>query len=87
MLPSPTVIKLDVEGHELSVLEGLSKRLLLPSLHTVVFEDSVQQDTAVKTLLQKAGFTCKLLSRSEKSAHDLQKFVAHRASPAVANVQ
>jgi FkbM family methyltransferase len=78
LLPAPTVIKLDVEGHELAVLEGLANTLLSPSLKAVVFEDSRDPNTAVKGLLLQAGFTLELLERSESSRHGLDNFAAHR---------
>jgi FkbM family methyltransferase len=78
LVPAPTVIKLDVEGHEFQVLEGLTDILLLPSLHSVVFEDSGERETPVKARLRAAGFTCDLLSRSESSRHGLENFLARR---------
>jgi FkbM family methyltransferase len=81
LVPAPTVIKLDVEGHELSALEGLIKTLHSPSLRIVVFEDSRDGDTEVKALLKEAGFTCDSLNRRESSKHGLENFVAHRPTP------
>jgi FkbM family methyltransferase len=79
VVPAPNVIKLDVEGHELAVLEGLEATLLLPSLHSVIFEDSIEQDTPVKELLRGKGFACDLLDRAESSRHGLENFIARRA--------
>jgi FkbM family methyltransferase len=78
LVPAPTVIKLDVEGHELLVLEGLFKVLHSPSLKALVIEDSPADDTPVKALLSEAGFTCESLSRRENSEHRLANFVARR---------
>jgi len=80
LAPSPTVMKLDVEGHELSALEGLATVLHLPSLRVVVFEDSRDGDTAVRAFLREAGFTCESLDRRESSKHALENFVARRAT-------
>jgi FkbM family methyltransferase len=78
IVPAPTVIKLDVEGHELPALEGLTNILRSPSLGAVVFEDSPAGDTAVKAFLREAGFTCESLPRCRSSEHGLENFVAHR---------
>jgi len=76
--PAPNVIKLDVEGHELSVLKGLARTLRQDSLHTVIFEDSLGPDTPVKEILRQSGFACELLGRAERSQHGLENFVARR---------
>jgi len=80
-LPAPTLIKLDVEGHEESVLRGLSAAIAHPRCELVVFEDHPQDDSAVKTILRAAGFTLAPLSRREKSDHPLANFAA-RKNPA-----
>jgi FkbM family methyltransferase len=80
IVPAPTVIKVDVEGYELHVLQGLANTLLLPSLRAVIFEDSPVRQTPVKTLLQSAGFTCDLLHRSESSRHGLENFIASHST-------
>ena len=79
LIARPTVIKLDVEGHELSVLEGMPKTLNLPSLRAVVFEDSSDNGSEVKKLLRDAGFECAVLLRRENSAHLLENFIARRS--------
>ena len=81
IVPAPTVIKVDVEGHELHVLRGLANTLRLPSLRAVIFEDSPIRETPVKVLLQSAGFTCDLLNRSESSQHGLENFIARHSTP------
>lgn len=78
LVPPPTVIKLDVEGHELPVLEGLHSTLRLPSLHSVVFEDSSDPASGIKVLLGAAGFTVERLVRVEHSQHGLENFIARR---------
>lgn len=76
-LRAPTVIKLDVEGHELEVLRGLSG-VLGSSCKAVIFEDSAAVDTPCKMLLASAGFSCTALTRRETSEHALTNFVARR---------
>jgi FkbM family methyltransferase len=78
LVPPPTVIKIDVEGHELPALEGLTNTLRRPSLNAVIFEDSGDAKTPVKMLLEDAGFTCERLNRLEHSHHGLENFVARR---------
>jgi FkbM family methyltransferase len=73
--PAPTVVKVDVEGHELEVLRGLSRTL--GKLRAVVFEDALD-DTEVKALLRAAGFTIEPLRRRERSHHALNNFLAVR---------
>lgn len=85
LVPAPTVIKLDVEGHELPVLQGLPIILGAPSLRAVVFEDSGDRETPVKALLSRAGFAFQLLERRQGSRHGLENFAALR--PAGARAQ
>lgn len=82
LVPAPTVIKLDVEGHELPALEGMARILSSPSLKAVVFEDAGDQETPVKALLRGAGFACELLDRSQGSRHALENFAARRPTGA-----
>lgn len=58
LAPAPSVIKIDVEGHEAQVLEGLKNVLSSPDLHAVVFEHHTRTTMAeeVRTPLRKAGF-------------------------------
>jgi hypothetical protein len=76
------VIKLDVEGHELPVLEGLADTLRLPSLQAIVYEDSSDADTPIKKLLKDSGFASERLSRVERSQHGLENFLARRTAGA-----
>jgi len=50
---SPVLLKLDVEGFELSVLRGAERTLADPGLKAIVTED---RSPAVTDLLQRAGF-------------------------------
>lgn len=78
LLPAPTVIKIDVEGHELPALTGLARTLRTPSFRLVVFEDSTAHATPVKALLRTAGFLIEPLTRLEESDHALGNFVARK---------
>ncbi len=77
-IPAPTVIKIDVEGHELAVLRGLAASLASPRCEFIVFEDHVDDQTPVKQFLRAAGFTVTPLVRHEHSAHALRNFVAEK---------
>lgn len=78
-LPAPTVIKIDVEGHELAVLTGLAATLRAGACRAVIFEDHLTEDSPVKALLQEFGFKLNSLVRLEDSTHTLGNFVATRA--------
>ena len=54
-LPTPTVIKIDVEGHEIPVLQGMKKTL--PSVKYVILETSLPHLQKVKNILASHGFT------------------------------
>ncbi len=78
VLPAPTVIKIDVEGHELPALTGLSAALASSTCRAVVFEDAIEENTPAKSLLRSAGFTIVPLTRHEDTAHPLGNFVARK---------
>jgi FkbM family methyltransferase len=80
---APTVVKLDVEGSELEVLEGFGRYLLEPGLRAVVFEGAPGLETRtgadpVADILREAGFTLHLLKRNEPTEHLLENYVASR---------
>jgi FkbM family methyltransferase len=81
--PSPTVIKLDVEGGEADVLLGLGTLLAAPALRAIVFEgggglaDRPLDDPVAGPLL-RAGFRLRPLSRREHTAHALENYAAER---------
>jgi FkbM family methyltransferase len=67
-LPSPTVLKIDVDGIETSILEG-AKKILMKTVKTILLEiDSDNQNEVSKmtTILSGFGFT---LSSSSRRIH------------------
>jgi hypothetical protein len=76
-LPSPNVVKLDVEGFEVEVLRGFGEVLASPALTALVFEAPGASAEAlyqipVFGLLAKAGFRTEPLP----PAHAAEKSVA-----------
>lgn len=55
--PAVGVCKMDVEGHELSVLKGASRLLQSRRVRDIIFEDLDAYPSKVHRLLQEAGFT------------------------------
>jgi FkbM family methyltransferase len=51
------LLKLDVEGHELAVLEGASRLLAEGAIRDLIFEEEEALPTPVSQLLESAGFT------------------------------
>lgn len=58
---APALLKLDVEGAELAVLEGAQR--VLPSVRDVVFEDHLPQPSPVTRALERSGFEVKRVRR------------------------
>jgi FkbM family methyltransferase len=54
-LPHPNHIKLDVDGGELAVLEGASRTLASPALHSILVEVSASLSAAVTKVLDHHG--------------------------------
>ena len=80
---SPTLVKLDVEGHEIAVLRGAAN-LLSRSIRDVVFEDFGSYPSPVMALLEAAGFLVFALWRSAlrpKLAPPGRRGVPPRADP------
>ena len=74
----PNVIKMDVEGNEQRVLDGMADLLKSRELHTIIFEDSVDDNSTVKRTLRSAGFRCEQLVRKESTQHNLENYVGTR---------
>lgn len=78
-IPMPNLIKLDVEGSELTVLQGLGPRIESPDLRAIVFEDGRDSDSPVKMLLKQSGFAISdPLLRQESTSHNLENYIATR---------
>ncbi len=76
-VPSPNVIKLDVEGHEELVLVGLSEIPCLAKLHAIVFEDGREDSSAVKQRIRDIGLCIRMIDRVDpETSHDLENYVA-----------
>lgn len=84
-IDTPNVIKIDVEGGETEVLQGMEQLLKGSSVYTVIFEDSKFEDSPPKVLLRSFGFSLRTLSRFENSSHDLENFIATKESPKIPN--
>lgn len=74
----PNVIKIDVEGHESQVLEGMRELLSRPQVHTVVFEDEKDETSKARKLLEDYGFKIQTLERMEDTSHPLENYLATR---------
>ncbi len=80
-LPAPNVVKIDVEGAELRVLQGMQRTLQHPNCARVIFEASVdvlQSTNDINQLLTRYGFRVRQLARAEGTSHDLENFVADK---------
>jgi FkbM family methyltransferase len=55
-LPSPTLVKVDTDGHEIQVLKGMRETLRNPSLRSAMVEvEEGKTETKIAALLQDAG--------------------------------
>jgi FkbM family methyltransferase len=66
-LPRPTIMKLDVEGHEFDVLQGALNLLRTSPPHTIVLEADATgrcevKDQRIKELLQGVGYKVKAIN-------------------------
>lgn len=71
-VPSPTVLKIDVEGAEIDVLRGLDRtlsrttcRLLYCEIHPKALAERGERPADVERFLEERGFVCKLLNRAD----------------------
>jgi|TARA_B110000046_G_scaffold185692_1_gene228627 FkbM family methyltransferase len=55
-LPTPTHIKIDVDGAEYQVLDGMQKTLINPTLKEILIESIAEQKFNVTAILSKFGF-------------------------------
>ena len=84
-VPSPTVMKIDVEGSELEVLRGCANILNSSGLHALVFEAPLNfLDHAIRNpmreLLESSGFSrISRLERREPTEDRLANYLALRA--------
>lgn len=82
-LPAPSLLKIDVEGAELNVLNGFGEYLENPTLRAIVFEaqnallDASLEHMLAPLLIQK-GFSIEKLPRNEHTRHSLSNFLAYR---------
>lgn len=78
-VPMPNLIKLDVEGNELAVLQGLGSKISQSDLRAIVFEDGKDLDSPVKVFLRQSGFAIsKPLQRQQSTSHNLENYIATR---------
>ncbi|HVW19981.1 MAG TPA: FkbM family methyltransferase [Opitutaceae bacterium] len=76
--PAPTVVKIDVEGHELRALQGMAHALAHPRCRLVVFEDARDTASPVQALLRELGFEISPLERREATHHPLENLAARK---------
>ncbi len=75
LVDPPNVVKIDVEGGEYDVLEGMERILGTKELRAVIFEDNLG-DSAAKKKLQEKGFRIQQLKRKEPTHHNLENYLA-----------
>jgi FkbM family methyltransferase len=79
--PAPTVLLVDAEGAEESVLRGFGPHLARSELRRIVFEadnDLLTRPDALHALVTGAGFRIEKLVRHEQTAHALSNFLGTR---------
>lgn len=78
---SPTILKIDVEGHELMVLKGLKNTIAKKSIKKIIFETDnnfLECDSEIKSFLNLFGYQYLKLQRNDVStSHLLSNFVAY----------
>ena len=81
LIRSPNVMKLDVEGTELSVLNGFGRALEKRDLSAILFEAArrdVEARLGIAAKISSAGFLISELRRNEDTSHNLENFVGIR---------
>ena len=79
LTPSPTIIKMDVEGWELNVLKGCTNILKSPDLHTIIFEGPQKMtDTEVVPFLEAHGFSIEPIVRNSGLVETTENYLATR---------
>jgi FkbM family methyltransferase len=63
------VMKIDVEGHELQVLQGASKLLEEGAIRDIVFEEHSPLPTPTTTLLQEKGYSLFFLASNDQGPY------------------
>jgi FkbM family methyltransferase len=79
-LPSPHVVKLDVEGYELNVIKGMCGILKEGKTEKIVFEaihSFLDEDSELKQILTGFQYKFRKLIRNEKTHHNLDNFEAY----------
>ncbi|NTE04812.1 FkbM family methyltransferase [Agrobacterium tumefaciens] len=78
---SPTILKIDVEGHELMVLKGLENTITKKSIKKIIFETDnnfLKCDSEIKSFLNLFGYRYFKLQRNDAAtSHSLSNFVAY----------
>ncbi len=78
-LPTPQVIKLDVEGHEPSVLRSIPTTLARPYCHVKTFELTKADHSEAKVLMRRAGSTIETPVRKIQADHPPANYAAGKA--------
>jgi len=82
LLRPPSIIKLDVEGSEVRVLEGMTSILAGGTVRAIALEASPDflnnPEHPCRKILDGAGFTYRQLTRAEPTEHNLENFLAVR---------
>lgn len=78
-IPSPTILKLDVEGGETSILQGFSEEQINKIKDIFVEVHHIKgKDKSVKRFLSKHGFNIEVINERRKSEEDWQQFLHAR---------